>query len=222
MITNLEMAALALLGFLLLLLIMYSVWNAVIRGRTVTRVADRDKEAFISNRISLVAAKAASSQYLSVMSGLSGLTFAGTFVVIAFVIGLFDVKGLRVFQQVVLYVVLGLAGSAAVLWLLALDQLTIMAAASTDHQLFFRFYKYVVDLWFIGYTSVILALILFLLLAQPIAAMAVEVATFFILLGYWNINNEWYVPFSKGDRSSKLPAAKNRVSQTEIQRSSFG
>lgn len=222
MISVLEIAALALFGFLLLLLIMYAAWNAIIKERPVTRVADRDEIAVRSNKISLVTAKAVTSQYVSVMSGLTGITFAGTFVVIALVIGLEKIEELRTFQKVVLYVVLGLAGSAAVLWLLALDQLTIMAAASTNHRMFFRFYNYVVDLWFIGYVIIILALILFLLLAQPIAAMAMEVATFFILLGYWNINNEWFVPFSKRDRTSKRPDAETPASQTEIQRSSFG
>lgn len=140
--------------------------------------------------------------YVDVMSGLSGLTFAGTFVVIALVLAIFELKEFTIFRRVILYAILGLSGTAAVIWLLAIDQLTIMASPSITQRMFFRFYRYVANLWFIGYVLIILALIFFLLLTLPVLAMVVEVATFVVLLGYWRINNDWFFPLSKGDRSN--------------------
>lgn len=48
--SNSEIAAAALMGVLLLLIVLYVVWNTVIRHRKVTRVADRDEDAVNSKK----------------------------------------------------------------------------------------------------------------------------------------------------------------------------
>jgi hypothetical protein len=157
-----EIAAAILFGVLVLLLILFTLWNTVIRGRKVHRVADRDEEYVDSEKIFLRDAQKVVGPYISVMSGLTGLTFAGTFVVIALVLAVFDLAEFNPFRAAILYAILGLSGASAIIWLLALDQLTIMASPSVTKNMFFRFYRYIVDLWFLGYVLIILALMLFL------------------------------------------------------------
>ena len=202
LITPSEIAALSLLVLLMVLLLFFSGWNMIFRGRKVSRVADRDEDAVASGRIKLRDAQQVTAPYISVISGLSGLTFTGTFVVIALFLSIINPERFNLFERVILFTVLGLSGSAAIIWLLALDQLTIMASSSIRRRMFFRFYGYVADLWFVGYTLIILALILFLLLVQPILAMVVQVVTFLVLIRYRQINNEWCMPLTTGDRAS--------------------
>ena len=81
-ITYLQLSALAFIGFLILLLILYVIWNALIKGRAPERTIDRDEIAFKKRNKLFEEVKKVVPSYLSVISGLTGLTFAGTIVVV--------------------------------------------------------------------------------------------------------------------------------------------
>lgn len=204
----LELVGLSFFAFIILLLILYVVWNTAVKHRPPTFTIARDEAAVKNGDKTFDEVKKVVSSYLSVISGLTGLTFAGTLVVIALMLSVFDLTD--DLRRIVLYLILGLLGTAAVCWLFALDQLTVMASGSIDEKRFFRFYRNITNLWFVGMVFIVVALVLFLFLVYPIIGMAVGLAALVIVVGYWNTNNDWFVPLSKGDRSSK---AESRTQQ---------
>ena len=197
----LDLVGLGFLAFIISLGILYIVWNTVVRRRSRTFLVDRDEAAVRNGDKTFDEVKQVVPTYLSVISGLTGLTFAGTFVVIALVIGVF--KDMDQLEIVIVYLILGLLGTAAVCWLFALDLLTVMPSAAIDERRFFRFYRNITYLWFFGMVFVVVALTLFLFLVYPIIGMVVGLISLVIVVRYWNISNDWFVPLSKGDRSSK-------------------
>ena len=157
--STLEITAVSVIGGLFLSSILYISLNWKIKGPPELPVS-RDRAAVRSDKTSFESVKReVTSALLSVISSLTGLTFTGTFVVLALVV--FDVKKLEDFERVVLYVVLGLIGVAAIWWLLALQALTTMARPSIGYERMFRLYVYVTTLWLVGMILIVFSLVLF-------------------------------------------------------------
>ena len=126
---------------------------------------------------------------ISANSALAGMTFAGTFVVIALILGLLN--EFETFEKIILYVILGMVGLAASCWLFCLDQLIKMLTPAIGKKRMFNFYRFVTNLWFLGVVLITYALFLFLLLVNPYIAVSISVFTTVIIGRYWKINNEW-------------------------------
>ena len=183
----------------ILLSILYIFWNWKIKDRPLVLPVSQDREAFNVDKISSKSVRReVSSALLSVISSLTGLTFAGTFVVLALVV--FDVDmvdALAAFKRVVLFIVLGLIAVAAICWLLALQALTTMARPSIEDERMFKLYVYVTILWLVGMLFIVDSLVLFLLIVNPILAMVAGVAALVVAVVYWNIAFDWSLPLPK-------------------------
>lgn len=195
--SNLELAAVLEFAVIILLLGFYCIWNLRIKHRPLLLTPDRDEEAVKSGTIQFVEVRKIASPWLSVTGSLTGITFSGTLVVIALSLSAIGVAEFNVFRKVVLYVGLGLMAGAAICWMFALEQLTIMAASSTQQDRWFSFYRSVGNLWTVGGFLITFASLLFLLLASPIVAIVVQTLTGVIAVTHWNIHYNWSLPFLK-------------------------
>ena len=90
-----------------------------------------------------------------------------------------------------MYMILGLSSTAAICWLFSLDQLTMMRSRSITHYRMFAFYRSCMNLWIVGLVLLIISILLFLLLANPIVAAITGVVASLIAVRYWKVNNGW-------------------------------
>lgn len=196
---------LAFLGLIILALCGYIVWNIWVRDGKVRRVADDDRALIENGEITEREWKEKIQSMIGYLinanATLAGITIAAVFITIALKIaGEIEIAGTRL---VILYIVLGLASVSSICWLFAVEQLTQMGAPSVTRNRLLNFQSNTYNLWVIGMVLLLLAIYLFLLIMHPYVAMIAGFATFWIVIGYWNIHNEWPAKKREGVRNSR-------------------
>jgi len=188
------------LGLLVISMFIYIIWETRVYDGKIRRAAEEDnrliKDGVKTEDEVVDEIKSIIGPLITAVSPLAGITIAALFIIIGLRISgyieFMGNDGTGMAKQWVLYSVLAIAGVASVCWLLIIEQLTQMKAPSINNERLFKFHKYNYDLWVIGMLLIILALYLFLMLANVYAAMVVGLAVAFTVGRYWRIHNEWY------------------------------
>lgn len=188
-------AGLAFLGLVALSLGAYAAWNTLIKGKEIRRAAKEDLKLIRSHKLNqnelAEKIKGMVPPLLTANSILAAIIIAAVFIVVSqvFFESNFDLlKGLR---GGILIAAFTIAAIAAISWLFVIEQLTQIIAPSAKPKRIIKFHLYNYDLWFYSLFLILIDLYLFLLLVHLIAAMVAGFATFWIVLIYWKIHNEW-------------------------------
>lgn len=186
--------SLLIMGGFILVLISYAALNITWGKRGVRRIAESDAKIRESDREGwrrqvqkIVPA------FISANTGLAGITFAALIIVIAFIV--IDQSQFSVFtglKKGIVYAALAGAGIATVCWLFSLEQLTQMLSPSIEDGPLERFYLHSMNLWAIGMSLIVVALLLFLIVANAFIAATVGGVTTLIVILYWRIQNGWW------------------------------
>ena len=196
---------LSFLGFTIISLCIYAAWNMYKRGIPIRRAADDDaklvedgqmpKKEFIIQIQSMV------PSLISATAVLAGITIAAVFIVtVQFLFGEIKFHGI---ELGILLTVLCLASISAICWILVLEQLTQMRAASIDYDRLKKYQHYTYDLWFVELVLILISIYFILLLANEYIAMVAGFVTLWIMVGYWNIHCGWYLINSKKRRDEE-------------------
>ena len=183
------------LGLVIALLCVYVAWNVFVRGGRIRRAAEEDRQLVESDEMTeAVLFEKIQSTIPTLFTAnalLAGITIAAMFIIIAQIT--FTEAQFQGIKQGIILASLFLAGVSSICWLLCLEQFTQMSAPSIKYDSLLRFYRYTFNLWVVGLTFMLADIYFFLLLANLYVAMAAGFATFWIVIGYWNIHNDWPV-----------------------------
>ncbi len=202
------------IGFLFIIIILlssYAVWKVKKRKSPIKRAAFEDVMLIVNKKMPkeevIEKIQSLAGNLINSISALAGITIAAVFIVIALNIsGNLEFEGTSrviVLKEWILYSVLALSGTASICWLTILDQLIHMKSPSTKTETLLRFHLRNYNLWFYGMILILLALYLFLLLANVYVAMVVGSSLAYIMITYWNILNTWDNGFDMSFKSDE-------------------
>jgi hypothetical protein len=208
------------LGLILTSLGVYIVWEIKVNKRKIKRNAEEDSKLINSSDMEESIKTAGKLQELAgdligAISALAGITIAAVFIIIGLHItdeikflGNTPTNPTFLYKDVIMYIVLGLSGTASMCWLIILEQLAQMKSpsmiSSTKRiQQLYKFHRYNYTLWIMGLFLIFVALYLFLLLANFYVSIATGVVTALMIVRYWRINNEWDTKTKKRTKAVK-------------------
>lgn len=175
----------------------YAFYHAIIRGKGVWRKAIEDEAALkggLIDKKSIVIGVFPPT--ITVFASFAAFTFAGVMVVIGILIvgpGAGSGNELALHKLVVVYIALGAAAVASLLWMVGLD--LVMQALTPTIQLqenrMFAMYKLWSNLWMLGAGLVAVALGLLMVVVNPITAMVVAFFGCLVYLKYTKTVNNW-------------------------------
>lgn len=186
---------LAFLGLVALFLGIYVVWNTVIKKKPMRRAAQEDLKLVRSGEMT----EAALAQKIRGMvpalitanSVLAAIMIAAVFIIVSQVFFESNFELLKGLRGGILIATFSIAAIAAVSWLFVMEQLTQIISPSAKPKRIIKFHLYNYDLWFYALFLILIDIYLFLLLVNLVAAIVAGFVTFWIVLIYWKIHNEW-------------------------------
>lgn len=186
---------LAFLVFIAISLGIYAFWNIVIKKGAVRRAAKEDLKLVESGEITeqelAERIKKMVPSLLTANAILAAIMIAAVFIVVSQVFFESNFELLKGLRGSILITALSIAAIAAVSWLFVIEQLTQIISPSARPKRIIKLHVYNYDLWFYSLFLIIIDIYLFLLLVNLIAAMVAGFVTFWIVLIYWKIHNEW-------------------------------
>jgi hypothetical protein len=186
---------LAFLGLLAVSLGLFAFWNIVIKKRSIRRVAKEDLKLVDSGEITedelAERIKSMVPALLTANSILAAIMIAAVFIVVSQVFFSSNFELLKGLRGGILIAAFSIASIAAISWLFVIEQLTQIIAPSAKPARIIKFHIYNYDLWFYSLFMILIDIYLFLLLVHLVAAIVAGIITFWIVLIYWRIHNEW-------------------------------
>lgn len=190
---------LAFLGLIASSLGVYAAWNIKPwnskRGKQVRRAAKEDLKLVESGEITedqlAERIKDMVPALLTANSILAAIMIAAVFIIVSQVFFASNFELLKGLRGGIVVAALSIASIAAISWLFVIEQLTQIIAPSAKPRRIIKFHLYNYDLWFYSLFLILIDIYLFLLLVHLIAAIIAGLVSFWIVLIYWKIHNEW-------------------------------